>query len=206
VVTDAIHARLVQDAAMRRRRLTLLLAGAVLPITGACNDGDDASDEEVSEDAQPFVDAMVEGLLTGDEGAEFSLDREQAECLAPRWVDIFRVERLTAAGLDPEDLASELDGDFASIGLSDEDGNALYDSFADCDVDVKAALVQTMAAQRDLSDDAADCLRETFPDDLVRRVMVTTFVEGDGAIEADEELTGELVGVFADCPGALDSG
>ena len=46
------------------------------------------------------------------------------------------------------------------------------------------------------------CLDEALDDDLLRRILVTTFVEGDDALEQDEELMGELFAVFAECPGA----
>jgi hypothetical protein len=36
--------------------------------------------------------------------------------------------------------------------------------------------------------------------------MITTLVEGDEALEDDQELTGELLSVFSECPGAIDVG
>jgi hypothetical protein len=36
--------------------------------------------------------------------------------------------------------------------------------------------------------------------DLVKRMMLTALIEGEDALEADEELFGELFGGFAQCP------
>jgi hypothetical protein len=33
--------------------------------------------------------------------------------------------------------------------------------------------------------------------------MVTTFVEGEEALDTDEDLQGEVLAVFAECPGAI---
>ena len=37
-------------------------------------------------------------------------------------------------------------------------------------------------------------------------MLVTTLVEGDDALNQDEELTGDLFELFAECPGAAGEG
>ena len=39
-----------------------------------------------------------------------------------------------------------------------------------------------------------------------RRILVTTFVQGEDALDQDEEIIGELFAVFAECPGAARDG
>jgi hypothetical protein len=210
------------------RTLALLIAGAGLAFAAGCSDDDDddgASNTEGgtagspttaapttagsgssgtagSADAQAYVDAMIESFDNADPD-ELQINREQAQCLAPRWVDAIGADRLAAAGIQPRDFGAEGDVDLTEVGLSEDDGNAMYDAFGECDIDVKAVFVESFSADRDVSEDDKNCLADAMSDDLLRRIMVTTFVEGEEALNQDEELSGELFGVFADCPGLV---
>jgi len=191
------------------RRLALLCGAAAIVLAAGCGDDDDdagGGDGEVSEEAQPYVDAMVEGMVSADEDEDLQLDQEQAECLAPRWVDTIGVDRLEEAGLEPEDFATDGDPDLSSLGLSEDEGGELYDAFGACDIDLKAEFIRSLTADQDLSDEDADCLSDAFSDDFLRRIMVTSLVAGDDALDDNEELTSELLSVFSECPGAVDVG
>ena len=204
------------------RTLALLIAGAALAFAAGCGDDDDdgASNTEGSSagspttagsassgtagsaDAQAYVDAMIESFDNADPD-ELQIDREQAQCLAPKWVDAIGTDRLAAAGVEPRDFAAEGDVDLSEVGLSEDDGGAMYDAFGECDIDVKTIFVESFSAGRDVSEEDKNCLTDAMSDDLLRRIMVTTFVEGEEALNQDEELSGELFGVFADCPGLV---
>ena len=62
-------------------------------------------------------------------------------------------------------------------------------------------LVASMSEDSDLSDEDRECLADAFDDDLLRRLMVTALTQGEEALQADEELMGDLFGVVAECPG-----
>jgi hypothetical protein len=193
------------------RRLALLVGAAAMVLAAGCGDDDDdgdagGGDVEVSEEAQPYVDAMVEGMVSSDDDEDLQLDQEQADCLAPRWVETIGVERLQDAGLEPDDFADDGDPDLSSLGLSEDEGGELYDAFGACDIDLKAEFIRSFTADQDLSEEDAECLGDAFSDDFLRRIMITTLVEGDEALEDDQELTGELLSVFSECPGAIDVG
>jgi hypothetical protein len=190
------------------RMLALLVGGAAMVLAAGCgdDDDDDAGGADVSEEAQPYVDAMVEGMATADEEGDLQLDSEQAECLAPRWVETIGVERLQEAGIEPDDFASDADPDLSAMDLSEDEGNELYDAFGACDIDLKSEFIASLAADQNLSDEDAECLRDAFSDDFLRRIMVTSLIEGDEALDQNEELTGELLSVFSECPGAIDTG
>ena len=190
------------------RTLALLMAAAVAVSIGGCGDDDDAGggdDVEVSEEAQPYVDAMIESFDNSDPD-ELEIDREQAQCLAPRWVETIGPDRLAEAGIEPEDFSSEGDVDLSTADLSEDDGNEMYDAFEACGIDVKNLFVQSMANDEELSTEDVECLEGAIDDDLMRRILVTTFVEGEDALDQDEELTGELFAMFAECPGAAGEG
>jgi hypothetical protein len=191
------------------RMLALLVGGAALVLAAGCGDDDDDAagngDVEVSEDGQAYVDAMIESFDNSDPD-ELQIDREQAQCLAPRWVEAIGADRLAEAGIEPEDFASEGDVDLSTVGLTEDDGNAMYDAFEACDIDITSVFVESLGADQELSEEDTACIGDALPDDLLRRIMVTSFVEGDDALSENEDLTGELLAVFSECPGAVDTG
>jgi hypothetical protein len=212
------------------RTLALLIAGAAVVLAAGCgDDDDDAAGTTVGTtagtssgttrassgttgprsggtaggaDAQAYVDAMIESFDNSDPD-ELQINREQAQCLAPLWVEAIGVDRLAAAGVEPRDFAEEGDVDLTTVGLTDNDGNAMYDAFGECDIDVKTLFVESFSADRDVSEADQDCLADAMSDDLLRRIMVITFVEGEEALNQNEDLSGELFGVFAECPGLV---
>ena len=175
-------------------------------VLGACGDDDDAGGSDggggdVSEEEQPYVDAMVTNFQDSDE--ELTMSEEQAQCVAPRWMDAIGLERLQEAGIEPADIESDDEGtELTSLGLDEEAGGELYDAFGACDVDVKALFVESLAQDSGLSDEDRECVEENFDDDLLRRVMVASLTQGEEALQQDEELTSDIFAVFAECPGA----
>jgi hypothetical protein len=94
------------------------------------------------------------------------LERSQAECAAPRVVDAIGVDDLRADGVEPEDLANMSTQD---LGLTEDQGFAVYDAFTPCGFSYKDFLVETFVAQYSLSAERADCVRGALDDVLVRK-------------------------------------
>jgi hypothetical protein len=181
-------------------RTRVVLAALAIALVG-CGDDDDSGGGDVSEEEQPYVDAFVEDAADADE-EDLQISPEQAECFGARFVSIVGVDRLEEAGVTPEEFGGESDLDFSTLGLSEDEGGEIYDAFADCDVDIRAELLRSMGAD-DMAEEDRECMADAFDDDLLRRMMITTFVEGEEALDADDELRGELFAVFAECPGAI---
>jgi hypothetical protein len=175
--------------------------GTEAPVAPATTGASASTAGQASPDAQAYVDAMIESFDNSDP-EELQINRGQAQCLAPRWVETIGPDRLAEAGIQPREFADD-DVDLSTVGLTEEDGGEMYDAFAACDVDVKGLFVESLATEQDLSPRDAQCLEGAFEEDLLRRIMITTFVEGEEALDQDEELSGELIGVFAECPGLV---
>jgi hypothetical protein len=208
------------------RTLALLVAGAAAVLAAGCGDDDDdtadtsGEDTEVSPaptdstgstgstgsatspDAQAYVDAMIDSFDNADP-AELQIDREQAQCLAPRWVEILRPERLAEEGIEPEDFAAEGDVDLSVVGLSEAEGNELYDALGACDIDVRNLFIQSLTAGEDLSEDEVQCVDDAIDDDLLRRIMVTVLVKGDDALNENQQLANEMTEAISECPGVV---
>jgi len=192
----------LHSAAMRRTAVVMCMLGAL--VLGACGDDDDddgGSAGDVSEEEQPYVDAMAASFQEGEEGG-LVMSEEQAECIAPRWMDTIGLERLQEAGVEPADIGDDEDDELTSLGLSEEEGGELYDAFGECDVDVQGLFIDSLAEDSDLSEEDRDCLAQNFDDDLLRRVMVASLTEGEEALQQDDELMSEVFAVFSECPGA----
>lgn len=153
---------------------------------------------------QAYVDAMVESLLSDDD--TFPVTEAQARCVGESWVDIFDPERLAAAGITPEDIASDSDddeNDFSDLGLSESEAGGLIDTFGDCGVDLTRAMVDSIEEEQPLTAEDRACLENAFNEDFLRRVFVITLTQGEEALEEDPQLMGEMMGALFSCPGAM---
>ena len=186
-----------------RSRTALLVGLAVVLVLPACGDDDEArGGDEVTSDEQPYVDSLVESFTSGDED-DLQLSEEQAECVAPLWMDTIGMDRIQEARLAPDDIGAQGEGELAELGLSEAEGAELYDAFGDCGVDFVQVFVEGLGASGDLPLHTVACLGEQFDDDVLRRIMVTTITQGEEALEDSAELTDLLMTAFRACPGAI---
>lgn len=137
---------------------------------------------DVGADGQAYVDALV-ASMEGDD--DFPLADGQAECFSSRLVDTIGVDRLRAAGITPEMMADDDDSslEFTELGLSEAEGNKIYDGFGDCGVDVRAAMLASFAEDEDMTPAIQACLEGVFTDQNLRTLMVFTMISGDDALE-----------------------
>jgi hypothetical protein len=183
------------------RTFALLVAAVGISVAGCGDDDDD--DDAVGGDAQPYVDAMIESFDSSDP-EELQIDREQAQCLAPQWIETIGPERLAEAGIEPEDFTAEEDVDLSVLGLSDAEADELYDAFATCDIDVREILVQSLVEQENLSEEDAGCVRDAFGEDLVRQLTISGLVEGEEELDPEDPLAAELLAALSRCPGLAE--
>lgn len=148
----------------------------------------------LSGDAAGYVRAFATSMQ--DDGSP--VDAAQAECLAERWVGTIGVDRFKAAGVTPEDIASDdYDDDFSAFEITEAEGNELYDGFAACDIDIRAVMLEE-TADEEMSREARACMESVLSEENLRRFMVTAMVHGDDAAEDDPELA-ELMGGLMGC-------
>lgn len=187
---------------MRRMMLAVavLATGAFGAACGDDDGGGGSGGESSSDEGQEYVDAIVAS------NEESELTDEENECFARAFVDAVGVNQLQDAvspdeirdnpQSSPEELGITLDGDQA---------DAFWDDVNDC-MDVRAAFVEGLTAGENLSDETVDCIRGAFDDDLLKRVFLTSLMEGEDALQQDQDLMGDLIGVLSECPGAVTEG
>jgi hypothetical protein len=183
---------------MRRIMLavtTVLICG----LAAACgdDDGGGSGGESGSSEGQEYVDAIV----ASNDASE--LTDEQNECFARAFVDAVGVEQLQGA-VSPDEIRAnpETTPQEFGITLDDDQADAFWNDVNEC-MDVRAAFVEGMTEGEDVSEETVNCLEDAIDDDLLKRVMVTSLMEGDEALDQDEELMSDLIGVLSDCPGAV---
>lgn len=130
-------------------------------------------DAPVGEDEQAYVDALV-ATFEEDESDELYTE-DQVTCLAEGFVDIIGVDALQSAGLSPQEFAEDgIDDVPDELGVDDEKANAMYDTFADCDIDLQELFAST-AGGEELTADEQACLDDLLTDDNLRASFVASF-------------------------------
>ena len=151
---------------------------------------------------QPYVDALVASFTSGED-EDFQLTEEQAECVAPSWIDTIGMERIEEAGVEPEDIGGDGGSELADLGLSEAEGNELYDAFGACDVDIKQAFIDGIAAvRRPRPTRTARASTRSSTTTRCARSWSSRSPRARKRWQNDEELTSVLLGAFAECPDA----
>lgn len=183
------------------RRTTLVVTLAAISVFGAaCGDDDDSAGsggDSGSDEGREYVDAIV---ASGDDS---ELTDEENECFARAFVDAVGVDQLQGA-VSPDEIRDNPDSSPSEFGLTldDAQADAFWDDINEC-MDVRAAFIESLTSGEDVPDETVECLEGAIDDDLLKRLLITSLMEGDDALEEDEDLMGDLVGVFSECPGAL---
>lgn len=212
-----------------RRAVFGVLAALVLVVLAGCSaDGsDDAADDAETSTTAPSSDTTdgerttttteAAGGATGSEQAyieavadamrevedpTFPIDDEQADCLAPRWVDAIGYQTLLDAGVTPEVLGGSEDGD-TSAEFEDVVDRAraekLVDAFGDCDLDLEQFFYEGLQSDGSMTADQGACLRDRLPEGYIRELMITSMDGGDDALDDDPDLEDQLTEAFMAC-------
>ena len=101
-------------------------------------------------------------------------------------------------GITPDQISSDTDNEkLSTLGLSEADGNKMYDAFGECDVDVQRRVRQEHRQQH--SEVSEDCINDALSDDLLRRLFVTSVTKGEAGLDADEALTNDIFAALGKC-------
>jgi len=180
----------------------IMLAVTVVVVCGfaaACgdDDGGGSGGESGSADGQEYVDAIVAS------NEETELTDEENECFARAFVDAVGVEELQGV-VTPDEIRANPESTPQEFGitLGNDQADAFWNDVNEC-MDVRAAFVEGITQGENMSEETVNCLEDAIDDDLLKRVLVTSLMEGEDALDEDEELMSELIGVLSECPEAV---
>ena len=182
---------------MRRIRLAVSLVAVFGFAACGDDDGGGSAGDSASAEGQEYVDAIV---ASND---ETELTDEENECFARAFVDAVGVEELQGA-VSPEEIRANPESTPQEFGitLDDDQADAFWNDVNEC-MDVRAAFVEGITEGENMSEETVNCLEDAIDDDLLKRVLVTSLMEGDEALDEDEELMSDLIGALSECPGAI---
>jgi hypothetical protein len=141
---------------------------------------------EPSGDADAYAASLAKGLTQVESsGAELRVSAEEADCVAPRWIEVIGLDRLGDRGVAPADL-EDPDFDFPGLGLSDDDGLGMVDAFTDCGVDLYQQFTDVLAEGLDATQKA--CLERELTDDLARTFLSQTLTSSDMSADLSKTL------------------
>jgi hypothetical protein len=166
-----------------RAALAILLLAPVASVA-ACSDADGGGQRDA------YVDRLAEALDAP------TLDADGRECFAESLVDTIGIDALSEhVALD------DIGPDFApaeyGIEIDERQGDEFYERLTGC-VDVRALFLESLSAGQDLPRDTLDCLDRALDDDLVERIVVATFTQGDAAAN-DPELAEAMNAISTQC-------
>ena len=157
-------------------------SGGVADTTTTEPDETTTVEEQPTGDDDPMVEdyeAAVVTQFTVTEPGELTLTTEEAECVAPKWVEAMTVERLQDEGVTLEDLA---DTSFnpGDLEMGPEIGQEMVEAFDECEVDLFAlAIASAAGADTELESCIVDNVDEDALLDLLARDI--------GGEETDDE-------------------
>lgn len=163
----------------RRIRAAEALVKAVVGVAvvgaAACSAGDEGHDR-----------ADYIGILSG--GVEGITD-EESTCMSSAAVDTIGVDALEDADVYDK-IQENPDGSLADFGitLTDEQQSSLYDDLDACK-SMRELFQETLESSGGLSPALAECVVGKIDDATFERIIMTTYTQGDDALDDDPALT-----------------
>lgn len=175
------------------------------PSSDTTADGDETTtttdDGDAPDSKEAYVQAVAESMREVDD-EEFPIDDEQADCLAPLWVDAIGYETLLDAKVTPEVLGGTEDGEtdakFEDV-VDRPRAEKLVDTFGQCGVDLEDFFFEGLASDGSATPAQIDCIRGRLPDGFVRNLMITSMDGGDDGLDSDTNLEDQLTQTFMAC-------
>lgn len=154
--------------------------------------------EDPIADEQAYVDVLASSLVGRDDLGE-PMTRDQADCIAPRWVDALGHQRLLDASIEPGALA---DGNVAAALeelIGRPEATDMVAALTECGIDLQAALVTEISKDGNLTDDQVQCIVDALPDGYIENVVAISLADGREALDAEPGLTEPLVDAATAC-------
>jgi hypothetical protein len=139
-------------------------------------------------------------IVVSDDPSGFTPTSEQEICMGAKVILAFGVDRLDAMGITPEG-ASDDSTDLTALGMTVEEAGALYDTYGQCGIDMKAQMIQGF--NENMSDEDARCVYENFDDNVAKLMLVVGMTQGEDAVASNQGLMEKVLELFSKCPGAF---
>ncbi len=158
-----------------------LLLGACGDKTSNSGAGSSGTSDRTSED-QAYVDELT-GAIQSSSGQDDSIPKDQAQCWVDDMVDGIGVDKMKQAGFTPEAMSGNGDQvDFKK--LSEGDRKVVADSFTEC-VDLKQVFMESLdSSGQDLTPEMKECF-EGIDWKVIEQSFAEMILSGDDLDEND---------------------
>ncbi len=168
-------------------RVATALVVSVLLAASACTGSDDDAAHtttSASTDAAAYTEKIERSLRAETD----QISDEESGCLAARLIRILDPQRLAEQGVEPEDLAADGTLGLPALELTQEQLNAVYESYGECGIDLRAVFLERTLGGSVFNDEEKACLDSVITDDDVRALMMAPTTPGEGEIDRDPEV------------------
>lgn len=155
--------------------------------------------EGTDTDRQAYVDALASSIVGRDDlGVPVSSD--QADCLAPRWIDALDPARLADADIDPETLGGRnVVYEVLQELIGRPEATEMVSALTDCGLDLEGALITEIGSRGTYNDEEVQCIVDSLPDGYIEKVVAISLADGRDALDAEPGLTEPLTDAVLGC-------
>lgn len=145
-----------------------------------------------------YVDALASSLVGRDDLGE-PISRDQADCIAPRWVDALGHERLVGASIHPGTLANGNVAAALKELIGRPEATDMVAALTECGIDLQSALVTEISRDGNLTDDQVQCIVDSLPDGYIEQLVAISLADGRDALDADPSLKEPIIDAASTC-------
>ena len=151
----------------------------------------------VSTEAAPYVKAMAASLSKSQNDGDLQMTPEQADCIAPRWVDTIGVDRFKEAGVTPEAIEKDDNAtDFKEFTLTKPEAEVMYDAFGQCNVNLRELMLESLAGDAEVPEAVRTCMEGVLTEKAIKKLMILGLTEGDTTVDDPNDMPPELAGIM----------
>ena len=151
----------------------------------------------VSAEAAPYVKAMAASLSKSQNDGDLQMTPEQADCIAPRWVDTIGVDRFKEAGVTPEAIEKDDNAtDFKEFTLTKPEAEVMYDAFGQCNVNLRELMLESLAGDAEVPEAVRTCMEGVLTEKAIKKLMILGLTEGDTTVDDPNDMPPELAGIM----------
>lgn len=151
----------------------------------------------VSAEAAPYVKAMAASISKSQDDGDLQMTPEQADCIAPRWVNTIGVDRFKEAGITPEAIEQDdKPTDFEEFTLTKPEAEVMYDAFGQCNVNLRELMLESLAGDAEVPEAVRTCMEGVLTEKAIKKLMILGLTEGDTTVDNPNDMPPELAGIM----------
>ncbi|MCU1358038.1 MAG: hypothetical protein JWM89_3456 [Acidimicrobiales bacterium] len=127
--------------------------------------------------AADYTSNLAAGFTNGKNAdGDLVLTKDEATCVAPKWIDAITVATLKAKKVDPQALKDN-SYSYADLGLAEPQGTKMITAFDTCGADIYSLFLTAISVG--LTPDKAACVKANIDQATARSLLVASLIGAD---------------------------